>query len=295
MEGGVDAYETALTHTGGQFIIGRSYTIATAGDTNFVAIGAANNNVGTVFTATGVGAGTGTANSQGAVARPDNPSGIFMDARPARTVVASGIGNTSLSGDGIAINRVRGRYSDNIATTVNGVAGGVTNTSFGHGGDITINSAGDLTMVAANGLDSGAMVGHGGRSTHGDHFGNISVNAVGNILFTREAWQVDAMGQDISNRGLNSPVQIGHGGVFYQGGSTGNIDVDAGGSIEFYAGRQDSFAMIGHGGRGETSTSTNTTRGADQANGTHSGDITVDAGLGIKFRSGFGSAARSFS
>ena len=52
---------TGNSTTAGSFIVGRRYTIATAGTTDFTLIGAANNNVGTVFTATGVGAGTGTA------------------------------------------------------------------------------------------------------------------------------------------------------------------------------------------------------------------------------------------
>ena len=49
------------TFPAGTFVIGDTYTILTAGTTNFVAIGAANNNLGTVFVATGVGSGTGTA------------------------------------------------------------------------------------------------------------------------------------------------------------------------------------------------------------------------------------------
>jgi hypothetical protein len=40
---------------------GRDYTIVSAGTTNFTLIGAANNNPGTKFTATGPGTGTGTA------------------------------------------------------------------------------------------------------------------------------------------------------------------------------------------------------------------------------------------
>lgn len=48
-------------HTGGSFVIGEIYTIKTAGTTDFTLIGAADNNVGTIFTATGVGTGTGTA------------------------------------------------------------------------------------------------------------------------------------------------------------------------------------------------------------------------------------------
>jgi hypothetical protein len=45
----------------GAFTIGLTYTIATAGTTDFTLIGAANNTPGTVFTATGRGSGTGTA------------------------------------------------------------------------------------------------------------------------------------------------------------------------------------------------------------------------------------------
>jgi hypothetical protein len=45
----------------GNFVIGQQYTISTVGTTNFVALGAAVNTVGTVFTATGIGSGTGKA------------------------------------------------------------------------------------------------------------------------------------------------------------------------------------------------------------------------------------------
>ena len=58
---------TAPTHASvivltGDFVIGTQYTILVVGDTDFTAVGAAFNTVGTIFTATGVGAGsTGTA------------------------------------------------------------------------------------------------------------------------------------------------------------------------------------------------------------------------------------------
>lgn len=47
--------------TAGNFVVGNKYTIVTVGTTNFTAIGAASNTVGVVFTATGVGSGTGLA------------------------------------------------------------------------------------------------------------------------------------------------------------------------------------------------------------------------------------------
>jgi hypothetical protein len=49
------------TVTAGMLQAGTSYTIASVGNTNFVAVGAAANTVGTVFVATGAGTGTGTA------------------------------------------------------------------------------------------------------------------------------------------------------------------------------------------------------------------------------------------
>jgi len=45
----------------GEFVIGQAYQIVTAGTTNFLTFGAANNNVGTYFVASGAGSGTGTA------------------------------------------------------------------------------------------------------------------------------------------------------------------------------------------------------------------------------------------
>ena len=56
----IGTYATATT-TAGSFVVGTYYKIAAAGNTSFTGIGAANNNVGTIFAATGVGSGTGTA------------------------------------------------------------------------------------------------------------------------------------------------------------------------------------------------------------------------------------------
>jgi len=52
---------STTTVTAGSFVIGTTYTILTVGTTSFTSIGAASNTVGVVFTATGVGSGTGTA------------------------------------------------------------------------------------------------------------------------------------------------------------------------------------------------------------------------------------------
>lgn len=61
----VPALLTAMTTygiiTAGSFVIGKEYKIKTAGTTDYTLIGAADSNVDTVFTSTGVGTGTGTA------------------------------------------------------------------------------------------------------------------------------------------------------------------------------------------------------------------------------------------
>jgi hypothetical protein len=53
---------TASLYAAGSFVVGQTYTIVSVGTTSFTAIGASANTVGVVFTATGVGSGTGTAN-----------------------------------------------------------------------------------------------------------------------------------------------------------------------------------------------------------------------------------------
>jgi hypothetical protein len=55
------SYEQGYTVTAGAFTVGATYLITSVGTTNFVAIGAAANAIGVLFTATGVGSGNGTA------------------------------------------------------------------------------------------------------------------------------------------------------------------------------------------------------------------------------------------
>ena len=54
-------FYTSQTKAAGSFVIGGDHEIISVGTTSFTAVGAANNNVGTNFVATGVGSGTGTA------------------------------------------------------------------------------------------------------------------------------------------------------------------------------------------------------------------------------------------
>ena len=53
--------QAGATVSAGSFIFGQPYRIATLGTTDFTLVGAAANELGLIFTAIGVGAGTGTA------------------------------------------------------------------------------------------------------------------------------------------------------------------------------------------------------------------------------------------
>jgi hypothetical protein len=54
-------YDLGQAQTAGAFTVGISYTIKSIGTTDFTLIGAASNTIGIIFTASGVGSGTGTA------------------------------------------------------------------------------------------------------------------------------------------------------------------------------------------------------------------------------------------
>jgi len=77
---------STTTVTAGSFVVGTSYTILSVGTTDFTLIGAASNTVGGVFTATGVGAGTGTA--------------YVADYAGVLPVIAGGSGTTTSTGTG---------------------------------------------------------------------------------------------------------------------------------------------------------------------------------------------------
>lgn len=86
--------------TAGAFVVGTVYRILTVGTTDFVAIGATANTVGTIFTATAAGSGTGTATISGVIkyyGTDDTEyfvsgSDYFIDAKsePGRIVLAYG-------------------------------------------------------------------------------------------------------------------------------------------------------------------------------------------------------------
>ena len=88
--------------TAGAFIVGHKYTITSVGNTDFTAIGASANTVGVVFTATGVGSGTGQAKST-----------LFYDTTSSTTRVVAYVNG---------IKQVYGSGRDFVATTGTSVA-----------------------------------------------------------------------------------------------------------------------------------------------------------------------------
>jgi len=98
----------------GSFVVGQQYKIVSVGSTDFTLIGASSNAVGTVFTATGVGTGSGTASIvwvaflgatalnntavtfgfSGTVAFPTTTRGIGFYGHPADTISASFLNST---------------------------------------------------------------------------------------------------------------------------------------------------------------------------------------------------------
>ena len=92
----------------GNFVIGQQYTISTVGTTNFVALGAAANIVGTVFTATGIGSGTGKATTDYSWSTPQVQY-FVVDAAQATTKTFA------------LTNNVSGTNSVNMIVTRNGL------------------------------------------------------------------------------------------------------------------------------------------------------------------------------
>ena len=86
--------QEGATVSAGAFVPGKSYQIASAGSTNFIAIGADSNTVGLIFKATGAGTGSGTAVAMTTV---DATVADIAAAAPVQSVTLSAPGGWSAS------------------------------------------------------------------------------------------------------------------------------------------------------------------------------------------------------
>jgi hypothetical protein len=165
----------------GSFIVGRNYYITSVGTTNFVAIGAASNNVGINFTATGVGSGTGTASSGGL--RCVGIGSYVMGA------MSDGSDNTAV-GDGAA----------GTLTT------GLRNAAFGSGAGTASTGSNNLELLTAN------PGGGAGIHTVGANSNRIVVgNNEHTNAYVKVAWTVTSDARD-----KTSFAPVPHGLSFVQ-------------------------------------------------------------------------------
>jgi len=104
------------TVTAGNFQVGAKYIITSVGNTNFVAIGAASDTVGLLFTATGAGSGTGTATANNLLISAAGQTGSTLNANNATSDDSSYL----KAGDYIAFNNELHMLTDNAPSAVNG-------------------------------------------------------------------------------------------------------------------------------------------------------------------------------
>jgi hypothetical protein len=169
----------------GSFTPGFSYQILSLGDTDFTAIGAGiNPTVGQVFTATGVGSGTGTASDAGqcvlvAGATINSGEMNMVFNAGAANIYASRLTNKYIWDGSTPPNRYAVNFfaPDAVATMANvnitGNAGTFTSNAFSGGYDI-----GDTIVVSGTNTGTGNIVGYTNPSTY------YIINTNGSTTFT---------------------------------------------------------------------------------------------------------------
>ena len=169
-----------------EIIIGQTYQITSIGSTDFIAIGAVSNEVGTVFTATSIGTGTGTVvgdfTSIGAI---ENKVGI--------TFVATGVG----TGTGTAT-----QISYQASTIIDGVTLSLVSAGDNFSKSITTSYYGDTLVVGAPDKDySGTISNWGSAYAFSRAVQNIEVqnNTIGNFAQTLTlAWSPTTVSRTVS-------------------------------------------------------------------------------------------------
>ncbi|MDF1659551.1 MAG: hypothetical protein P1U58_18180, partial [Verrucomicrobiales bacterium] len=148
-----------------------------------------------------------------------------------------------------------------------------------HTGNILIQDVGNVVLVGGASSSNFAMIGLGGREVEGDHVGDITINQAGDITLlaqsndgatafaqigiglTEVSSTSSATGDiaisevgdiSLSSNGTSSnlPTQIGHGGLNSEGDLSGDISITDFGSLSLSAGTSErSYSQVGHGGQ----------------------------------------------
>jgi hypothetical protein len=155
--------------TAGSFLVGSGYVIITTGTTSFTSIGAANNNPGSRFVATGVGSGTGTA-------QPCQIGNTGIGYQTLKSITTGtrnhAIGNPALPTLTSGYNNVAIGYN-----ALNGLTTGRNNVAIGHsangtgGENCVIIGANAVTgdtgnnQIVIGGVSSGQNAGFGSNTT----------------------------------------------------------------------------------------------------------------------------------
>lgn len=122
--GSTPAFRDKVSVTAGSFIVGRKYKITLVGTTNFTLIGAASNTVGAIFTATGVGSGTGTADEsrvrftdQAQGTAPNGMSNAASSVTATTTLYSNYTNNFTGTGGNWLGTTASGNYSTTVTST----------------------------------------------------------------------------------------------------------------------------------------------------------------------------------
>jgi hypothetical protein len=182
------------TVTAGSFVVGTEYTIASVGDTNWLAVGAASGTVGVVFTATTAGSGTGTATTnvwQSSVVPNPPKLSTATGSAPSYSARAFVNFNGSVSND-IACTFVR--VGTTVTITLNSgthplIAGNRVYLDFASGvtdGVYTVtsvpNTSSFIVTSAASGSASGSVTVRGRQIRNGQNINYVSFITTGNFI-----------------------------------------------------------------------------------------------------------------
>jgi len=159
------------TTTAGSFAVSTTYEIVTAGTTDFTLIGSANSDVGTIFTASGAGTGTGTAKLASVIDAGANRITDVADPTLAQDAATMNYVDTNLAL--LAFDMTDGSNTEEIAggatITFNGTANEIT-TLVSATDTLTIGLPNDVTIgnnLTVTGNMGAATIGVSGISTMG--------------------------------------------------------------------------------------------------------------------------------